>query len=264
MQPNTNMCTQQLRPESLKVAPGSIGGTFSNIATIEALNASHSFVSEDTPLLWVDNHLFQDAYLPKVFDIQSVCKSDIWTQRNTSEMGGDTFREIPTLTEEDSMKWLNNLGVSLGITHGLLDAKGTSEDHYGRTPSDDTPFCAFNHGGRNKPLSGGYSQRKPDLVLLDRDHPYHTAPSTDRLDWGPVHTLVEVSAQESHYKTMMTTLLHKAANIFHCQLHRQYVCGLAIFGKADNMKYFFVLVDRAGALSTQPASFFGFEGLAFA
>lgn len=249
----------------VEAAGPTISKTFSNIAAIESLNASHAFVSEDTPLLWVESHLFPDRHLPRPFSPEDVRSSEIWMQRIDDQVGGDTFQTIPSLNEADSMTWLNTLGETLGITHGILDPKQTSEHDYGWTRSSaDTAFRIFNHAGRNKPLSGGYSQRKPDMVLFDRDHPYRFAPPTDRLDWGPVRALVEVSVQDSHYRSMMTTLLHKAANIFHCQLHRQYVFGLAFFGKGDQTRFFFVIIDRAGALSTEPALLDGYNAMVLA
>lgn len=243
---------------------GSIGKTYSNMAAIEALNASHSFVSEDTPLLWVVTHLFSDEVLPTPFNTNNVCSSEIWLPRIETELGADTFRTIPILNELESMTWFNNLGEVLGIAHGILDQTIPADKDFGWTPSSDHAFRIFNHAGHNKALSGGINARKPDMVLFDRDHPYRHAPPTNRLDWGPVRALVEVSVQESHYKPMMTTLLHKAANVFHCQLHREYILGLALFGKGSETRFFFTIIDRAGALSTEPALLNGFYALVLA
>ncbi len=176
------------------------------------------------------------------------------------------FKNIPDLTEAETMKWLNNTSVSLGHAHGLIphDVGTTDDPDYGWTPNT-IPFRIFNDSGHNKPLSGGLNPRKPDMVLLDRDHPYQQCRYADppkpvgRLDWGPVRALVEVSVQESHYKVMLTTLLEKAANIFHCQLHRNYVLGLALFGKGEKMRYFLVLIDRGGAVATHPCEIKGFD-----
>lgn len=243
----------------------SVGHTYSNMPTIEALNSSRSFVSENTSQVWIES-LFNNSSLPKPFDIPSMRKSDLWQPRGPGDLGGDMFREMPDLTEADTMKWLNDLGVNIGYAHDLLkkNPNGPADPDYGWKSSDGTPFRIFNHAGRNKPLSGGLNLRKPDMVLLDRDHPYRSATSVDRLDWGPVRALVEVSVQDSHYKVMLNTLLEKAANIFHCQLHRNYVLGLALFGKGKKLRYFLVLVDRGGAVATRPTRVKGFDALLLA
>ena len=180
------------------------------------------------------------------------------------EIGADTFRTVPPLNELESMKWLNTLGEVLGFAHGIIDPKIPKQDDFGWTPSSETAFRTFNHAGRNKALSSGFNARKPDMVLFDRDHPFHRAPPTDRLDWSPVRALVEVSIQDSHYKAMMTTLLHKATNMFHCQFHRQYILGLALYGKGDQTRFFFTLIDCAGAVSTAPALLNGLSALVLA
>ncbi|KJA27204.1 hypothetical protein HYPSUDRAFT_198478 [Hypholoma sublateritium FD-334 SS-4] len=246
-------------------APGveavkSIGQTYSNMPTIEKLNASRSFVSEKTSQIWIFS-LLNDSSLPKPFNLTATYNSNIWKRQQLGGLGGDVFRNIPDLTEAHTMKWLNDTSVSIGYTHGLLkhDIDNTSDPDFGWKPSDSIPFRIFNDSGHNKALSGGLNSRKPDMVLLDRDHPYRQAKLADRLDWGPVRALVEVSVQESHYQVMLKTLLDKAANIFHCQLHRNYVLGLAIFGKGNKMKYFFVLVDRGGAVATHPTEIKGFD-----
>lgn len=242
----------------------SIGQSYSNKRTIESINASHTFVSENTSQMWISS-LLNDASLPKAFDISAMHSSEQWRRKDPGGLGGDTFRTLPVLNEFATMEWLNKLGASIGVAHNILKPQVMPVDpDYGWKPSDNIPFRIFNHSGRNKPLSGGLSARKPDLVLFDRDHPYRTAPPSERLDWGPVRALVEVSVQSSHYRSMMTTLLEKAANIFHCQLHRNYVLGLAIFGKGANMLYFFVLVDRGGAISTRPTPIQGFDAMLLA
>lgn len=243
----------------------SIGQSYSNMPTIESLNASRGFVSEKTSQVWIQS-LLNDDTLPTPFDLPSTHKLDIWKQQQLGGLGGDTFRDIPDLTEADTMQWLNDLSVKLGFAHGLIPHNvGTTDDpDFGWKPNT-IPFRVFDDSGHNKPLSGGLNARKPDLVLLDRDHPCRqvepsgSSQPVGRLDWGPVRALVEVSMQDSHYKVMLTTLLEKAANIFHRQLHRNYVLGLALFGKGRKMRYFLVLIDRGGAVATQPCYIKGFD-----
>lgn len=241
-----------------------VAQSFSNVETIESMNKSHSFVTKHTTQMWIE-HLLRDSNLPKPYDIDTIVRDPaIWHQKDPGSRGADTFRTIPTLSEEDTMTWLNDTSVAIGLAHGILQpnpATSPDDENFGWHPSSKTCFRVFNHAGRNKPLSGGFNLRKPDMVLLNRDHPYRLASSTDRLDWGPVHALVEVSVQDSHYQEMMTTLQDKAANIFHSQLHRNYVLALALFGKGENARYFFALIDRGGVLSTRPAPINGFDAL---
>ena len=238
---------------------------YGNAKTIETLNGSHLFLTQDTNPLWVLN-LLSDDKLPVPFQVEAVCGTKHWLKKDASARGSDTLSTIPELTEEKTAKWLDKLCAKLGFLHGLvpMDPDEESEDEdYGWKCLDGNPFRVFNPMGRNKALSGGISQRKPDIMLLERSHPYKNATTKDHLNWGPVLAVVEVSTQESHYKAMMTTLLEKAAQIFYSQLHRNHVLGLALYGKKGNEKYFFTLIDRGGALSTRPEALAGNDGLIF-
>ena len=101
---DTEEGAQALQIESSKAAPlEPTEKTYSNIATIESLNTSHAFVTENTLIAWIENSLFANKALPKSFDPDLVRKSDIWLPREGSKTGGDFFKTVPNLTEGETM-----------------------------------------------------------------------------------------------------------------------------------------------------------------
>lgn len=62
----------------------------------------------------------------------------------------------------------------------------------------------------------------------------------------------------------MRSVLSKASNIFHAQVHRKFVIAVVMFGKGSNLRYICFFVDRSGGVSTSTLELSGYGSLAFA
>lgn len=104
----------------------------------------------------------------------------------------------------------------------------------------------------------------PDIVLLDADYRERVDPEI-RISWSVVQSFIEITAQEHRsYSEHKRSVLTKASNIFHAQIHRQFVIAIVIWGKLPNLHYICFFVDRAGGVSSQSMDMQGHGALAFA
>lgn len=104
----------------------------------------------------------------------------------------------------------------------------------------------------------------PDIILIDAKYREHVGP-TVRVNWSVVQSFIEITTQEGRsYNDHMSSVLSKASNIFHAQIHRQFVIATVIFGKPGNLKYLCFFVDRSGGVSTELLELKGYGSLAFA
>ena len=107
-------------------------------------------------------------------------------------------------------------------------------------------------------------ERMPDIILIDAKYREHVGP-TVRVNWSVVQSFIEITTQEGRsYNDHMSSVLSKASNIFHAQIHRQFVIATVIFGKPGNLKYLCFFVDRSGGVSTELLELKGYGSLAFA
>ena len=133
----------------------------------------------------------------------------------------------------------------------------------GNNQSNDKQLRVFDYGGYNRPLSGGYLLQKHDIALIDHTTRSHLSLGAC-IRWPLVQALVEVSVWSNHIHATMEMLISKASIIFESQLHRRFVLGLAFYGKGDEVKFSFALIDRAGGLYTKPCHLKGYEALELA
>lgn len=241
--------------------------SYSNLQSITSTNANTKNLVTNASLTWIDNHLFADNKLPAPF-VPSLLLSDaaLWKPKDTVKSGVHTFASYPNLLNaQDTMNWLNHFGNCLGILHGLVVPPSSSPDsNQKRGVKTGCEDRAFNCEGSNKPFSKGLVRRKPDIVVIDRTF-RHYIPTTVRLRWPLVQALVEITSQTDRSPNeLIKTILDKASNVFDSQLHRRYVIGLGLMGKGEDMQFFLVLVDRAGATCTKPVYLRGYGAMTFA
>lgn len=227
---------------------------------IASINADVQKLVPDVPLTGWIQHLFKHLHVPFCQELVSE-NEDLWVGRNLGQFGDYIFREpLDLKSEEKAAEWCNSVARSLGVIHGLLPSTNSTDQASGNDQSNDKQLRVFDYGGCNRPLSGGYLLRKPDLALIDRTTRSDLGLDA-RIRWPLVQALVEVSVRSNHIHAAMKTLISKASVIFESQLHRRFVLGLAFYGKGDDVKFSFALIDRAGGLYTKPCHLKGYKAL---
>lgn len=240
---------------------------FPNIELITQANFPQHKIRLGCPMQWVSDHLLSNANLPVPFN-PSLITSDpnLWTM----SPGVSNFATLPNLADAFiTQTWLNFIGNSIGIHHGLIELPDPSQPDKRvgvLTPAAINLGCgdrSFDCEGSDKALSGGLLRRKPDIVVVDRNFRLREDKSV-RLGWPLVQGLIEITTDTSRSsKEVLKNFLQKAANTFAAQLHRRFIFGFILQGKAPNLSFYVIFVDRAGAIVTEVCSLTDFHALTF-
>lgn len=239
---------------------------YANMQLITDSNYAPHRIYHNCSWHWVTDVLLCDANLPVPFksNLISSC-SDVWNR--SGPPGRSNFRNLPDLADAiETESWLNYLGNTFGDLHGLIECSKPSEDPDapGRVNLKALGDRSFDCEGSDKPLDKGLLKRKPDIVVIDRRFRDHVDKSV-RMGWPLVQALIEISSDPRRsYTATVKNYLQKAANVFEAQLHRRYILGFVLLGKAPDITFYFIYVDRVGAIITQPVLLVDFNSFNFA
>lgn len=240
-------------PNSRSHASEGMSKNISNLAAILRANTDLTKISRNCPTNWIADH-FSDKNLPVPFQ-ESLLIEDphIWKKSTTSDSDSTFFKLPNTSSDARTASWLGHIALTLGSHHGI------------HNQAVELGNRVFNSEGANAPLAGQLHERKPDIVLIDNKYRDHV-PLGVRLNWSVVQAIIEVTSQENRsFNEHMRSMLSKAANILHAQIHRRYVIGIVISGKReeDSLSFFCVFIDRVGASTTMPLPIKGYGALSF-
>jgi|SRR5882762_3231320 len=234
---------------------------------------------------WIRSKVFPDELLPVPFD--NTCLDGV---KECWDLPSQKFSHFPESTiEKDVQDWLNHLAHTLGIKHKLIQKKSEElmsvyedeeeevdaggnhggaeigdgayvgvEEAFVVSNAQDRSFCMMGHA---HPPSGGYRQRKPDLILVNRNLRHFLKMNNLRPRWLHVQAILEVSSSATR-ESMITQILQKASLMFEAQPFRRFAIGLAVRGTAlKKLEFVFLLVDRSGVCITEWTPCSGYDGI---
>ncbi len=181
---------------------------YANIQLITDSNFAPDRIYHNCSWNWVTDVLLADSKLPVPFDRNLISSNDDLWERSP---GVSNFRKLPDLSNQvETQDWLNYLGNSVGVLHGVIKLSEDDKRIDNIAPGDRSFDCE----GSDKPLDSGLIKRKPDIVAIDRVFRHHVEKST-RLGWPLVQSLIEISADPRRsYNATIKNILEKAANVF--------------------------------------------------
>jgi hypothetical protein len=198
---------------------------------VGALNrelGNHTFSADD----YFIKKLFPSSLLPSgmpfgdaVFEELSKAHDNetrIWNKKK------QRFCVTPSkLNEKELANWLNSIGTALGNAF------------------DQKPLRLWSNISCNTPPIGSPIARKPDLVLLNKEHHDEMQNPNRQLDWAFIRAIAEVTNSSEISKRMTDSLDSKAYLMFLCQYNRRFVVALS-FTSATNGSFRLTVTDREG------------------
>ena len=198
-----------------------------------------TFINRDCDLLWISEGLFANEKLPVRFNPDL-----FWSDTALWNDEQKTFANPPDLADAaETAGWLNRMGTRLGIRHGLVDP---NQKKRVESYEDRVFICERS----SQDFREGDTPRQSNIFVVDRSIPDRFTPR-----WPLVKALVVIASHSKQRESeLIQTIIDQATIMFHSQLQRQYVVGLALWpggpGDLDSMRFSVIAVDRAGAVCT--------------
>jgi hypothetical protein len=178
--------------------------------------------------------LFPEERLPFSIDdrtFKALATANCW------DLSGNTFTG-QAYTESGLANWLNRVGnVMAGVDSQTLD--------------NDRQWW---HGSHQRPPTGAYANRKPDLVLLDRGIHQSLAGQSGHVDWLHIRSFAEVTQELSTPSRIPSTINAKSYLQFSVQHDRRFTIAL-FFNNSG--QYGLTLTDREGQIQYNAGSLVG-------
>ena len=179
------------------------------------------------------DHLFPVGLLPAGMSDEAVLaelskqhdeKPSIWINELRR------FRNMP-LKEEALADWLNSIGNTLGNAFGR------------------DPLRLWSHISCDTPPIGASAtiKRKPDLILLDKNHHSELLVSNKQVDWAFIRAITEVTRSPEISKRVTDTIYAKTYLMFLCQYNRRFVVALS-FSNAKEESFRLTVTNREGQI----------------
>ncbi|KJA14394.1 hypothetical protein HYPSUDRAFT_208744 [Hypholoma sublateritium FD-334 SS-4] len=166
---------------------------------------------------WILDH-FRNTVLPQPFVQELLTDPEpttakegalmLWGKSPDEDRRKDNFLNLPdTNSEVETARWLTHYACN--IAKLFTNFVETSPRQH-----------VFSAEGALLPLAGGLVECKPDIILIDEQY-CPTVDSSIRMSWLVVQSFIEITTQEGRsYHNHMRSILSKASNIFHAQIHR--------------------------------------------
>lgn len=221
---------------------------YSDTESIKPVNNKlGKLVRRDCSIDWVYKDLFANKKLPVPFN-PDLHESDatLWDDKHYKFVNPPNFADA-----EGTAEWLNDFGTQLGIFHGLVPR----DEDSGAEQRRETQKCedrVFHFERYNEECSEGHTPQKSTIFVIDSSL-QQSYPAGASLRWPLVKALVAITPHNNQSQSkLIQTLIDDASNMFNSQLHCRYVVGLALWGPGESMQFSVIVVDRAGAICTEP------------